>query len=654
MAQPTRPVTELIDFSGGLNRSEPPDQIGPNQVADMRNLEYRRTRGLKRRRGSTENLTNASGVFAAGSTVVSMFRHTPGQSETSMELWGISDDTTPELGRVAAGAAWAAVSLTDAISAAADAWLMKGVSFNGKLYLPYNSAVDRLHVWDGTAVFRAGLATPAAPTVADTGAGAYAAVARYYKVQWVRIYASGATVYSPLSAASTVFTPSGAGTAARVTQPTVASEGETNWFLWGSADGVNYYVLAGIAIGTTTYDDSTAPSAYATAQPTRSGFPSAADYYTAPISAKYLLVDGAQLLLAGSHETTSLSSTVYFTPALKTSGFDVDDDERVPSTNRIDVDPQLGGGITGIGGPIGGTPVVFKIERTYLLNPTGDVTLPYTRQLLSDSVGCISHQGIVMAEDEHGAPALYFPSRRGYYRYGTNGLEYCGADIEDLWANVGLSEAVGVSAAYHRDAGQIWIYAPISSQLGGGSYLMKFHVARARRSEDGVRGGWTLDDGNVALCASVCMFSASPAATMGLRLKPYIGPTDGRTVYKADHDSSNRDDNDATAYTAYVVTRCVERGMGEEFGIQNVLIQGVGDSAVTLDVSLRADFAASDSVTAIPVALATTRGQVVVPGLEISECDVVQVRVADQSALNQHWSLDRIGLRYRPESPKGT
>jgi hypothetical protein len=85
-----------------------------------------------------------------------------------------------------------------------------------------------------------------------------------------------------------------------------------------------------------------------------------------------------------------------------------------------------------------------------------------------------------------------------------------------------------------------------------------------------------------------------------------------------------------------------------------VLIQGVGDSAVTLDVSLRADFAASDSVTAIPVALATTRGQVVVPGLEISECDVVQVRVADQSALNQHWSLDRIGLRYRPESPKGT
>ena len=53
-------------------------------------------------------------------------------------------------------------------------------------------------------------------------------------------------------------------------------------------------------------------------------------------------------------------------------------------------------------------------------------------------------------------------------------------------------------------------------------------------------------------------------------------------------------------------------------------------------------------------AYATTRGAVAVPGLEISECDFVQVRVADQSALNQHWSLDRIGLRYRPEAPKGT
>src|SRR5687767_3633888 len=116
MAQPSRPVAELVDFSGGLNSAEPPDQIGPGQFPDARNLEYRRTGGLKRRRGSTDPLTNNT-VFAASSAVVSLFRHTPGQSETSMELWGISNDTTPELARVAAGAAWSAVGLSDAIAA---------------------------------------------------------------------------------------------------------------------------------------------------------------------------------------------------------------------------------------------------------------------------------------------------------------------------------------------------------------------------------------------------------------------------------------------------------------------------------------------------------------------------------------------------------
>lgn len=648
-----RPVLEMLDFSGGLNAAEPPDQIGPNQLADVRNLEYRRSRGLKRRRGGTENLTNASGVFAASSSIVSLFRHTPGQSEASMELWGGSNDATPELGRVAAGAAWAAVSLSDAIASAAEMWNLRGVSFNGKLFLPYNSAVDRLHVWDGTSVRRAGIAASAAATVANTGAGAYAATLRYYKVQWAANFAGiGGTVFSELSAAVS-FTPSGAGTAARVTLPTPPSgDSQTFWRLYGSADGVLYYHIASDLVAITTYDDSTAPSDYPTAQAGSAGFPTDADTFTVPISGKYLLVDGAQLLMAGSHETAALSSSVYYTPALGTSGYNIADDERIPSTNRIDVDPQLGGGITGLGGPINGTPVVFKLDRTYLLTPTNDPTLPYTRQLLTDAVGCVSYQGIVMAEDEHGAPALYWPSRRGYYRYGANGLEYLGLDIEDLWASVNLSATYGITAAYHRDAGQVWVFVPTGSD-NTPSVLVKYHVQRGRRTDEGVRGGWTRDDGTLATSSAVCMFSSAPAATMGLKLKPYVGKVAARTVYKADHDSSNRDDNDATAYTAYLVTRAVERGMGEEFGIQNVYVQGVGDSAVTLDVALRADFSATDSVTAIPVALATTRGAVCVPGLEISECDVVQVRVADQSALNQHWSLDRIGLRYRPESEKG-
>lgn len=650
MAQPSRPVAELVDFSGGLNSAEPPDTILAGQFPDARNLEYKRTKGLQRRRGSVENITSTI-PFNASSSIVSLFKHTPGASDATAELWGIDNGASPVVARLAAGTSWsAALTHSDAISAAADARFYRGVSFNGKLFLFYNSAVDRLHCWDGTSVRRVGIATPSAPTAANTGAGAYAAVLRYYKVQFRRVDAFSIG-YSPLSA-SVSFTPSGAGTAARVTRPSLPGDSETEWLVWGSLDDVTYYLISGaIATGTTTFDDSTAPISYVTVSPTYAGFPTQSDYFTQPISAKFGMVDVQQLLLGGSHESTALSSTIYYTPALNTTGYNVTDDERIPSTNRIDVEPQLGGGLTGLGGPILGTPVAFKASRMYLLNPTNDPTLPYTVQLLSDTVGCVAYQGIVLAEDENGAPALYFPARRGYYRYGSGGLEYLGKDIEDLWATVNFDATYGITADYHAEAGQIWIFLPVS---GGStpSVLIKFHVELGQRAANGtVRGGWTRDDGNVASSSAVCVFADTLGATMSTRKKPYVAKVaSGGRVYKADH-TTNRDDNDAVAYTAYLVTRPVEQGIGDEIGVQNVYLQGIADSSVTLDVGLRKDFASSDDVTQT-AAFGTTRARVVSAGLELSECDVVQVRVADQSALNQHWQLDRIGLRVRQEAPK--
>lgn len=651
MSQPTRPVAEMLDFTGGLNSAEPPDQLGPGQLAEVLNLEYRRTRGLRRRRGSVTNLT--AFPFGGSATAVSLFRHTPGQSEDVMELWAASNDplSLALLGRVAAGSVWATVALADAMASAAAAWFCRGVSFNGKLYLPYDSAVNRLHVYVDGVVERVGISAPAAaPTVADNGAGAYGPIPRFYKVQYFRSYANGRAAFGPLSA-PVAFTPSGVGAAARVTRPALVGDGEDFWHLFASPDGVNYYVISGAGTASTFIDDTTAPANYINLVPSRAGFPTSADYYTPPISAKYLLVDGAQLLLAGSWENVALSSTVFYTAALNTSPYEIDDDERVPSTNRIEIDPQLGGGITGIGGPIGGTPVVFKLDRTYLLNPTSDPTRPYTRQLLSDAVGCVSYQGIVLAEDESGSPSLYWPSRRGYYRYGSGGLEYCGADIEDLWATVNLSAVNGISAAYHRDAGQVWIYLPVDANTQP-TVRLKFHVARARRGVDGVRGGWTRDDGNAGLGSSVCMFSETPASPMSLRLKPYVG-RNGGVVHKHDVDNVNRDEDNLTPYTASLVTRALDQGIGQLFGVQNVYVQGVGQTSLTLNVSLRRNFDPADTIPAVPITLATQRGAVTATGLELSECEFIQVRIADQASIDQHWSLDRIGLRVREEAPKG-
>src|SRR5690606_5003066 len=96
----------------------------------------------------------------------------------------------------------------------------------------------------------------------------------------------GTTLRRSEPSASQSFTPSGSGTAARVTKPATISEGETHWEIEASTDNVNFYVIATQAVGTTTYNDSADPDTY-------SDNPLSEDIgdYTLLWSAKFLSVD---------------------------------------------------------------------------------------------------------------------------------------------------------------------------------------------------------------------------------------------------------------------------------------------------------------------------------------------------------------------------
>src|SRR5262249_36232286 len=155
---------------------------------------------LGRKRGGTASVTDTGGT-AFSSGMYEIGSHIPGNDETARELWGT--DGTGRVKRMAGGTWFAEVTPDAAISGSFSH--VVGCSLNGKRFLAYDSAVDRLHVWDpglgSPRVRRVGMSPgSSAPTVANTGAGAYPATIRYYRVRFYLMTTPGIQSYSEPSA----------------------------------------------------------------------------------------------------------------------------------------------------------------------------------------------------------------------------------------------------------------------------------------------------------------------------------------------------------------------------------------------------------------------------------------------------------------------
>ena len=330
------------------------------------------------------------------------------------ELWAAANNAgTVACARRVSGV-WSAVTLIDT-PAAGNLTQMHSVSFNGKLFLAYDSASNRLHVWDGSAVRRVGVNVSGVGSVANTGAGAYAATARQYRFSQRIKSGTDIQAESELSAAVS-FTPSGAGSAARITKPTTV-DSATHWVVYGlisSAGDVYdlYEELAETAVGTTTYDDSTAPASY------DGDAPPVLNSNIPPPSAKYLTTDGNRVAMAGAWETsaaagetTPAQNRVWFTRALAAT--DVGDDEAVPNQLWLNI---------GDAGPVTALATtytdiyVFKLGSTHKLVPTQDPDGPFSRVLISDNFGAVGQRCVTNGETEDGYSAIYFADDHAVYR----------------------------------------------------------------------------------------------------------------------------------------------------------------------------------------------------------------------------------------------
>lgn len=523
------PDITITDLRGGRNGIDSPLILPDNQCCEALNVDWEDGPLATKRRGATVVDTGAMDLSAG---VYSWYRHVPAGDESLAELWVVL--TTGAVKRLTTSG-WSSVTLDDAMTG--EYQNVAFCTFNGKLFIAYKSAVDRLHVWDSSvsAVRRVGLTQPtAAPTVANTGAGTYAATLRYYRVRVIQY--DGTTVSrrsEPSSAVS--FTPSGTGTAARITKPTLPGERETHWEVEVAAVSTGpWYVLAGVAAGnaiviaTTTFDDTLTALQHLDLETSEES-----GLFSLLQSARYLATDGNHLLYAGSYTSGNKTSRVWNTPALGSA--DHGDDERLVLTSAIkgyiDLNEKDGGEIKGLSNPVGGTPLAFKYRQVWKLVPTGDDDAVYIPRKISSAIGCIFFKTIVDAEDAEGNPVIAWLSHKGPYRFGLTGMVKIGRDVDDIWFGkndydgtaINLSASIVVAhGIYHTDRHQIWWYISRGAFTSPDVKLMLDVRRNVSQDQYGMRGGWAIHTGKS--CKAVCsvMFANTTGAAMSLDLKPHV------------------------------------------------------------------------------------------------------------------------------------
>ncbi len=618
----------------GFSRNLPPAALPPD-IAELASDVELVAGTLGQRRPASTALALTSGPTA----IIHYLSVHRLSTTTSPEIFAFSGSPMVIHKLVAGASPWASVTISDTASGEGDP---HAVTFNDKFYIAYNSSVNRLHLWDGTTLRRVGLGLPAAPTVADTGSGSYAATARRYRIQF--LIKSGADVIAMSELSSAVsFTPSGAGTAARITKSATV-DSATHWRIYGLlgtvGDVYDLYEQVGsdTVVATTTLDDSADPATYSGAQPPDLGL------NIPPPSAKFLLTDGNRVLMAGAWETTAGSgetvpkmSRVWITRVLGSS--DQGDDESIPNTATvkgfIDVGERDGDHVVGLGGPVDGVIYVFKTRAIYQLVPTGNVATPYEVFLVSRNVGAygidpVPQRTIVSTDRE-----VYFNSANGVQRISpSRGLEHVGRDIIATgWNNTPPRMAAAVYDAIRRSV----FY--LSAETGVPALWM-FSPDFAAHQQHGLwQGGWV---------------EWHPAGytnqTRALAMFPLLGGTGERehplfswflsSVPHLDFVNAFTGNTDSTGATVNPILRSrplhVAAG-ASRFWAGSPILEAQTESAATPTVKYFIDYGREVRAVTLPALTGTGGGYVavLVEGLEASDAQALQVEVnvdSDQQA----------------------
>lgn len=643
------PELILTSLAGGLNDSDPPIALAEDQCVRAVNVEFHRSTLGERRRGATAiDLTGSA--LAACDRIVWLHRHLPTSDPSDAQLWGlgITDPSTAVLAYK--DTTWHTVTMSDALTIdGVSEYQVRGVTLHGKLFIAYNSAVNRLHVWDGTSLRRVGLAeVSAAPTAADSGSGSFATT-RYYRVRETRQVASVTVLRSEPGPVLTK-APSGSGSGLTVTKPatTNSDPAATHWELEASLDNSNFYVIATTAIGTTTAVDTTAAATgYGAFELTET-----AGNYTVPHSARVLVADEDRLLLFGSFEDEDLDSSASWTPVFNAVG--VGNDERVTldPVSIVNLDGSEGGAITDAGRWAAGELVVGKEGHVYKLLRTGGRLRAYNALVESKAVGMIAGS-LVEAVDEAGNAAIYFlDTDVGAYRFTVRGgLQYAGADVYETWqtVNVDATKAIARGLYYRANRQVKWCVATGAANVPSLGITVQTNAMRTTEGGD-ARRGFSTATGSSTAALTMCLYSDNidDDTARSRVLVPFIGVEGG--IWRCD----TGDDDNGTEYAAQITTKpFAPTRLETMFGVKACGLVAKSTSTATLIASAIPNGGTSTTESAETVDLTPTGSETFVirklDELSLSEMRTVQFDFADDVTPGARWELARFSATWSPE-----
>lgn len=651
---------ELSDLRGGINNTDSPTLLPENQVVDARNVDFRQGALGAKRRGT-------AGIDLTGSTidspVIAIIRHTPTNLISNDELWIIDENGNIDR-RV--GETWSGgvPRSNDFVVVNANNYEANGVSLHGKLFIAAQGTQDRLLVWDGTVLRWAGMSQPAAPTAANSVPGGTYSGTRYFRIRYT-IQAAGVTLERSEPTTVVTINPSGTNTGVVITKPagteaptSVSMEGQTHWEVEASIDNILFYRIATVAIGTSTYTDTTVYTTGYTANPLSENI----GEYVIPGSVRHVAVDEDRVVMAGSYFTPGLDSTVWWTPVNADDG--VGNDERIPITtnNFITFDGLDGGAVTALVAGVSGNVYVFKTSRVYKMVRTGIVTSAYAPVAESFARGSV-RRGACAGTDQTGVPCVYFLDQSvGLCRIGQRGLEDLSRPIRDFWRTINTNAIIGPRILFYPALDQVWYTISTGSsdqiqtsqstiiETSSGEAISISQTGPNTLVDYEVRYGATMfHDGVLGTAQALGLIykGNAMAPVIGTVLTPIAG---GNFSYLHDADIGTTDGG--TPYLAYVRTKPYTlAGLFKKFGLMSAVLLAKA-STTSLNIKFIRNFGVEQRSVVTSLAAVGAEDHVVRPidDANMSELNTIQLEYGDGAvALDQEFSIDSIVFRVRLE-----